>query len=217
MRNAMLLVVALPVLSATACADFDATCWRYQKRVEGPSQSGYYALQLDAEVLAGADPSLSDLRLVTDAKAEQPYELRVESDQQRLEPVPVRPYNVSRVPKRGRRFEVDLGAAERMTSQLTIESPDRDFRYQVTVEGSPDSREWAVLRKDGAIFDFRGDAQARSMLVNVPETTFRFLRVTVHDTDAHPFTVSGVEIARVSQPARRQELKAVSVSVQQVG
>jgi len=193
---------------AHACADFTPRNWRFRKAVEGPDQPGFYALQLDPQVLAGADLGLSDLRLIASDGSERPYELRTESAQQSVEPVTARLYNLSRVPDLGTRFELDLGTSEEMTSQITIDSSSADFRYQVTVEGSPEGRRWAILREGGAIFDFRGDVSARSMMVLVPQTNFRYLRVTIHDTGERPLKVTGATVAReVVRPARLLQLR----------
>ena len=105
-------------------------------------------------------------------------------------------------------------ASAKLTCRLSIDTPSTGFRWQVTVEGSPDAREWAVLRKGAAIYDFGGDVPTRSTLVTVPETSFRHLRVTIHDSDKAPLTVSGVRVERETRrPARRVTLKPVGTSI----
>jgi hypothetical protein len=210
---------ALPLmlLSAVASVSLAGTGqdrWLYRKEIAGPAEPGYYTLQLDPEVLASARSDLGDLRVVSQSGKEQPYSLGIERDEAGVEAVSARMYNLSRVPGRGTRFQLDMGSAGRRTTEITIETPGHDFRYQVTVEGSADEREWAVLRSDGAIFDFTGDVTARSTLVRLPETDFRYLRLTIHDPDARPLSVIGVSTRRdVARPVERVELKQVSQAV----
>jgi len=201
-------VTGITLLCAMHCrADFDAGAWRYVKTVSGPSETGFYALQLDREVLAHAQPSLADVRLVDAGGLERPCELRIASGQHSVEAVPAQMHNLSRVPGIGTRFELMLPTARELTSEVTIETPDRNFRYQVTVEGSADGRSWAVLRDDGAIFDFSEDVQARSTVVKLPQTTFRYLRVTIRDAAAEPVKVTGATVAReVVRPAQSVQM-----------
>lgn len=214
MRTSVYIATFLLLTGVTARADFTAKDWRYYKELSEPPAPGFCALQLDPEVLGGARPDLADLRLITQQGTEQPYELRVAKAKQSIRPLSAKMYNLSRARGKGTRFELDLGASGELTTQITLQSPDRDFRYQVTVEGSTDSREWAVLRKGGAIFDFSGDVHACSTLVKVPETSFRYLRVTVHDSDAKPFTVNGASVEReLKRPAKRIELRPVSMRI----
>ena len=204
--GASLLLLLVP---AAAWAGFKPAAWLYYKDVTGAQMPGFCALSLDPEALAAARADISDLRIVSDGKQEQPYELRLEQDQTSVQQVAARMYNQSRVPGQGARFELDLGATAQPVTQITIETPDQDFRYQVTVEGSNDAREWAVLRRDGAIFDFTGDVQLRSTLVKLPEARFRYLRITVHDAEARPLRVTGATVERAaSSPVHRTELRS---------
>jgi len=203
-------VAGITLLCALHCrADFEPSAWRYVKTVSGPAQDGFHALQLDPEVLAHARPSLADVRLIDESGVERPYELRVAAGERSVEAVPAQMRNLSRVPGVGTRFELALPTARELTSEVTVETPDRNFRYQVTVEGGADGRSWAVLRDDGAIFDFSEDVRARSTVVKLPQTTFRYLRVTIHDSDAEPITVTGAAVAsEVRRPVRSVAMDA---------
>lgn len=208
MRTVVLVITMAGLAALPAHADFDARLWRYSKDLSGPGERGFFALQVDSEVYAHAQATLADLRLVEAKSAERPYELRTEQGEQRREPVAARRYNLSRVPGVGTRFELDLGTRGKATTEITIDSPDRNFRYQVTVEGSYDARQWAVLRTDGAIFDFSGDVTARSTSVRLPETTFRYLRVMVADGAGSPFKVEGAHVERlIARPAERVQVR----------
>lgn len=209
-------VAGMMLLCALHCsADFDPASWRYVRTVSGPSEAGFYALRLDHEVLAHAGTSLADLRLIGEDGAERPYELRVAAGEHTVEAVPAQMRNLSRVPGVGTRFELALPTARELTTEITIDTPDRNFRCQVTVEGGSGDGSWAVLRSDGAIFDFSEDVQARSTTVRLPQTTFRYLRVTIHDTDAQPIHVTGASVTReVMRPARLVAIPNITPRVQ---
>jgi hypothetical protein len=215
-RPAVVLAALAALLTIAARADFSGPDWRYFKDLTGPQATGFQVVTLDPEVLASAQPGLFDLRLIGEDSAEVPYQVQAQTEERRVEPVAARLYNLSRVPGKGTRFELDLGPGGAATTDITINTPSANFRYQVVVEGSNDARDWAVLRADGAIFDFTKDVSARSTTVNMPETRFRYLRVTVRDAGGPPLKVDGASAAReVSRPAERAGLKVLTTSIRQ--
>ncbi len=216
MRTRAVITAFLLLVVIFAYADFTSRDWRYYKDLSGPLKPAVCAMQLDAEVLAGARLDLSDLRLITHQGIEQPYEVYIHRGKQRVQTYEAKMYNLTRVPGKGTRFELDLGTSGKPINQISIQSPDRDFRYQVTVEGSPDSRNWVVVRKGAAIFDFSGEVHARSTVVKLPETTYRYLHVTVHEADGRLLNVSGASAEQeIERRGRRIKLKPVSTRIVQ--
>ena len=205
----------MSLLGAVAArSDFDAQKWRYYREISGPIEPGFCALDLDANVMAQAKRDLSDLRVISGGTAEQPFEIRISRGESSVKPVSARMYNLSRVPGQGTRFELDLGRREKFATEVTINTRDRDFKYQVAVEGSGDSREWVMLRSDGAIFDFSGDVHSRSTLVKLPATNFPLLRVTIRDTERQRLHVTGAEVNQlISRPARRVTIKPKQMAI----
>ncbi len=187
-------IVVLSLLGAMFVhADFDVRDWRHYREMSGPAEPGCYTLDLKAAVLTRAKPRLSDLRVITTNGKEKPFEVRTSRGRSGVKSVDAQMYHLSRVPDRGTRFELGIGRREELATEITINTPGQDFRCKATVEGSD----------DGVIFDFTGDVEARSTLVNLPATDFPLLRVTVYDTAADALKVTGVTVRDfVSRPAR---------------
>ena len=214
----VLLGCAVLLAAQAAGAAFEVSQYRYLKAVTGPAQAGYYALPVDPEVVAGTEGVLGDLRLRDDLGREVQYRTWGYASGDEVESLPAKLYNLSRVPGSGTRFELDLGRKAKRTTQVWIDTPDRDFLYGVVVEGREGEERWAVLRRDGVIFDSHVDVSMQNLAVKVPETTFRYLRVTVRDTDRRPMTVTGARVERLGAVAPvlpPTELKLVSTTITQ--
>jgi len=209
-------VLGAVLLGALAAhGDFDARQWRYYKEISGVGAAGFYAVDLAPDVMARAQYQLADLRIISGEATEQPYEVRIDRGERTVAAVAAKVYHLSRVPAKGTRFELDLQTREKFIREITINTPDHDFRYQVAVEGSHDARNWAMLRDDGAIFDFSGDVRSRSTIVKLPETNFRYLRVTIRDTGEKPIEVTGAQVNKLLfRAARRVQISPVKERIE---
>ena len=90
---------------------------------------------------------------------------------------------------------VDLGSTGLPTNKLTIRSDQVNFYREVALEGSGDKPQWSPIERSGILYSyytpkFVGDKLALSY----PETTFRYLRLTIYNEDNSLLLIDGVEL-----------------------
>jgi hypothetical protein len=84
---------------------------------------------------------------------------------------------------------LDLGGSGRPTSRIDVRTTQTNFYRDVHVAGSNDLARWNGLRTSTAIYSFdtpRFVGSARS--IGIPESTFRYYRITVIDEDNPPLS-----------------------------
>ncbi len=160
----------------------------------------YYFLEIPDEVLGQTQPGLPDLRIYC-GEEEVPYALL---DAQALLTSVRRERAVIKnrgVDMRGNVvFEVEVPQS-RWINQIQLFSPDKNFICQVQVEGSQDGMAWVNLISDSIIFDLTKEHKNRRMEVNLPQTNFRHLRVTVLRDAKGTINIEGVEMTFVTPTA----------------
>jgi hypothetical protein len=91
------------------------------------------------------------------------------------------------------RLVVDLGSKGLPTHRLTIQTPQVNFYRSVTLEGSDDGRLWQGVLSRDVLYAYNTPKFAGDQLaVSYPETTVRYLRLTIHNGDDPPLPVTGV-------------------------
>lgn len=203
MRRVLSLLLGAALLAAPAPparAEMDVTAWQYARRISaGPP--GWAVLELDGPAWAGARPDLGDLRIVAAGKREIPWrELGAPA------PVPERfPVRISDVltdAAAGRTtFVADLGRAGTVTNRLSLRTTSRDFFKRLTFETSNDVGTWLPLGGETYVYDLTARGGGARLDAPYPETSYRYLRVTVQDLGTPPLAGLGAELQRHRAPA----------------
>ena len=91
----------------------------------------------------------------------------------------------------------DLGSKGLPTNRLTIQTPHVNFYREVVLEGTGDidAPRWSLIQRSGVLYSydtrkFVGD----KLTLSYPETTFRYLRLTIENEDNRPLPIDGVEL-----------------------
>ncbi len=89
----------------------------------------------------------------------------------------------------------DLGNRGLPTNRLTIQTPQVNFYREVTLEGTGDAPSWSLIQRSGVLYSydtpkFVGD----QLTLSYPETTFRYLRLTVNNEYNPLLPIEGVEV-----------------------
>ena len=89
----------------------------------------------------------------------------------------------------------DLGGKGLPTNRLAIRTPQVNFYREVLLEGTGDAPRWTVVQRSDALYrydtpKFVGD----KLTIRYPETTFRYLRLTINNEDNSLLPVEGVEV-----------------------
>ncbi len=186
-------LVALPLF-----ADLSQDSWKFFKPIvlpSGLSDGALVEVSPDVEVFANAAPLLWDLRVVeVDTSQEVPYKLLVERGEQRRSSIAVTIRDLGVVPLQYTTFVADLGKEGVLHNELEIQTPSRNFQRHVVVEGSSDSKTWALLQAKGQIYDFTIQERhftQRYVRVQYPDTTVRYLHVRILNDGEPPLEVTG--------------------------
>jgi len=161
------------------------------------SSPAYHFLELPDEVVSQTQPGLPDLRIYSNEE-EIPYALITDQEllaSARRERVQVLNKGIDSAGNLS--FEIEI-PQNRWIHQINFISPDKNFIYQVQVEGSRDEREWVNLLSDSTIFDLTKEQKSRHMEVNLPKTNFRYLRATVFRGVKGTLNLEGIELAYVN-------------------
>lgn len=187
------------LLAHVAYADFIGEEWKYIKDIEVPSGIGEHTLvgiELDSEVFGTAKSSFADLRIVSEEGFEVPYVLRSERGRRAVEKYSPEVFDLSFVDDSHTSFIVDFGESI-AHNEIIINTPSRNFRKTVTLEGSNDRDSWQTLTEEVEIYDYSLEFTARDTSVSYPESLFRYVRVTIDDSEGERIDVDGALAKRV--------------------
>lgn len=175
--------------------------WEYLAPIEGGPGvgSGYVTLDIPSGLFSYLKSDLSDLRVVND-DGEVPYVAAVERETQSILNIPARMFNLSTVPGDNTSFMVDLGQSGLFHNFVTVRTSSENFRRMAEVEGSDDASSWRMLNSKGQIFDYTvrdiSPVSVEYLSVPYPESTFRYLLVTIRDNGESPLKIHGAEVRR---------------------
>jgi hypothetical protein len=97
---------------------------------------------------------------------------------------------------------------------LRITTPSVDFTRRVTIEGSPDNREFVTIKENAYIFDFSTEHKTSGTEISYPETDYRYIRVTVWDDGEEPLEELGGEVSIVEET--EGELKTLESKIKKI-
>lgn len=154
--------------------------WPYYRELSLPDGDPALAeFLLDTEILGAARQDLGDLRLYDSANKEVAYALRILRDSVTVNDFEAHEFNRG---DRGMTAELslDLGATPAEHNQVEIQSAGENFRRNVDIDGSHDSKDWARLVSNVKIFHFSSAGRSASVrTVNYPVSRYRYLRIRV--------------------------------------
>jgi len=170
-------VVGLICVLLFPCAGFSGDKEASIERMVAPGGSGGNRLEVDVELLAGAENSLRDLRLLSAAGEEIPYLLL---DQPRVE----RKWKDGKIlplrrTKSSSGFEIDLGEVIRI-DRIRVEGLPAPFLKRVRIEAGGDRSRWTLLHEQATLFDLP-DEDLRLLELDFEPGEYRYLRVVWSD------------------------------------
>lgn len=187
MRGSFILTFLLLIgatLGASASPDNESPStghFKYLARVKtGGKTSELYRAEIPPEILGKIRADRGDLRLYDAAGKEVPYSVVVLDGKEEARTVAGREFNRSR--KEGESTEIvfELSDPTLEVNSVSIETPNRNFRYPVTIEGSADREEWRVIADKVSIFDFTEDVHIRKLDLEIPTSSYRYYRIRVY-------------------------------------
>jgi hypothetical protein len=170
-------VVGLTVLLLIPCGGFCGETEPSIERTVAPGGPGGNRLEVDVDLLAGAENNLRDLRFTSAAGEEIPYLLL---DQ----PAADRKWKDGKIlplrrTKSSSGFEVDLGELIRI-DRVRFEGLPAPFLKRVRIEAGGDRSRWTLLHEQATLFDLPDDG-LRLLELDFDPGEYRYLRVVWND------------------------------------
>ncbi len=214
----LLLVVAalLALVSSSAAADFSLRDWRYSKDIILPSelqQESLVEFVPDREVFAGAASGLADLRIIAGDETEVPYKFEVSKSEQKQTSFSVSLLDKGYVAGRYNIFTADLGSEGILHNEINIQTSSSNFRRTAGVETSNDGATWMKVAEQ-TVYDFtvkERNFTTRNTRVRYPDSTARYLRVTIADEGEGPLEITGATVFFVEETRAEEVLWPVSI------
>ena len=176
--------------------DAARAAWRYRRPVvlaDGARADGFMAVTIPPEVAERSQPSLADLRLVSDEGREVPYVLDIDVPRTaerrrsgRLVEAPIER-------RRWSAWVVDFDTATAF-DRLELDIDGADFSKRVDLETSLDGAKWTRVDGDAWVFDWpwRGRRIHDTAIEQAAPLTARYVRLTVDDVHSRPVVVRNV-------------------------
>lgn len=196
MRISLFVILAVVTLGLTVAAQTSLSLWPYYIEVTPEkSAAGMYDVIVPLAVFDKSGAELGNLRLFDSSNREIPYAIRVRKEVDEVEEFEGSLFNHAQVGSASE-ASVDLGEEPEEHNQVEIETMGTNFRRQVSIEGSDNSRDWRMLNNSGVLLSFKSENNAvESNRVSYPTSRYRYLRVRVQRdslTDTEAPRITGV-------------------------
>ncbi|MDP9337294.1 MAG: DUF3999 domain-containing protein [Acidobacteriota bacterium] len=181
--------------------------FKYRRAIQAPAPGGQHYFVVDETIWQHARPDLSDLRLYT-AEKEIPYKLAAESGGSETEQKQLRVLQPATVSGKTQ-FILDMSGLEEY-DRINLKLATKNFVAHARVEGQDDLRgpHWALLGTT-TLYDLSDEKLGSNTTLQIPLSTFRYLRVAV-DSSVKPADVqSGTAGITRAQKAVWRELAVV--------
>lgn len=213
-RVLMIFLVLALVLPNSVFANFQPENYKYLKQISSPD-NGFVIVELDSEVMEKTKESYEDIRLSgTDGK-ELSFQLLPPGRSKEESTITANLWdNVVRENEYSR-VTLDLQKNGILFNRLNLNVIfDRDFLREVTLEGSDDNYTWHLVGKDRI---FSVEPGIRDTEILYPNTSYRYLRVTIDSKGEKPLTISGARVGFIPvEPHLLTQVQGKITSLEQV-
>lgn len=164
----------LAVVLATSPA---ISYFKYQRQIETANESGQHYVVVDETVWQHALPDLEDLRLYSSGK-EIPYARRTMRGSSRTEQKAIRVLQPGTLGGKTQ-FLLDMSGVSEY-DRITLTLRTKNYVAHARVDGQDDAHgaQWATLATT-TLFDLSDEKLGHNSALQIPVSTYRFLRVTV--------------------------------------
>jgi Protein of unknown function (DUF3999) len=173
-------------VAAFLLASLSLGYFRYQRQVGAANSSGQHYVVVDESLWQHALPDLGDLRVYS-SDAESPYDLAVEWGSSQTEQKQFRVLQPGTVGGKTQ-FLLDMSGVSEY-DRIELKLATKDFVAHARVEGQddPHGAQWTTLGTT-TLYDLSGEKLGRNSTLQIPLSTYKYLRVTV-DSSLKPSDV----------------------------
>jgi hypothetical protein len=165
------------ILALILAASSSIPYFKYERPLNNANANGQHYVVVDETIWEHALPSLQDLRLYS-AAMELPYALTVEAGSYERDQKTLRILQPGRLAGKTQ-FLLDMsGVPEYDRVKLAIAAQNFVAHGRVEGQDDPHGNRWTVLGTT-TIYDLSDEKLGRNNTLQIPSSTFKFLRVTV--------------------------------------
>jgi len=170
---------------------------------------------LPPSVFDAARVDLADLRLYDAQLRDVPYALRVRSQVDTTEAVAAKEFNRVPGPSGTSQLALDLGEQPIEHNEVEIQTPGRNFRRRVLLEGSDDGEAWSKLAQRDLVHFPSGEKAFIDKTLSYTPSRYRYLRMTLSrdpQNDTEAIEIGTVIVRRRVKIPGELDVRAVAVS-----
>ncbi|MDO8482578.1 MAG: DUF3999 family protein [bacterium] len=202
--------------AAVAFADFKVSDWQFKKAVRIPvvTEARYVQVAVDKEIYAKST-NQSDVRIIDATGTEVPYQFVVKNSSGNEQYHSSRLLDLSTSAGQSS-FTLDLVGKGNIHDRITISTYSTNFRRQVLVYASDTNGGWRLLTDKGYIYNFtdkQANFSAGSGEVRYPQSTARYLRVTIGSGEGSAVSVSGAQVFRYDTRQAQEDGLSATLNV----
>ncbi len=147
-----------------------------------PGQPQLLAIQLDNAIYAHSAADFRDLRLLDQNGVETPYLLQKVASRQTVTQRIASPSEPAKLEKSGDQgivLTVALSRDAQPADGFSLITGQRDFEYDLAVQGSNDGQIWQTVLEHAAIFDYSRYMQFANHDVSLPGNSYRWFKIRI--------------------------------------
>lgn len=155
-------------------------------------EKGFYAIDLPWQVMGGAKPDLSDVRIVDETGQEVPYLLKEDRTQPAGSVFEDYPIGIR---TKGRFTEVTVETDGRPLSSFILRIKNADVQKTAVLKGSNDRKNWYAVKEHCPLEYPYGQMQTKADIkIDFPLSDYRWYLLSVNDSVSAPLNI--VQVGR---------------------
>ena len=180
--------MTLGLLAVLLLTSTSFSCFKYERELQALTSTGQHYAVVDETIWQHAGPNLGDLRIFEN-QTEIPYVLTIESGESETEQKECRVLQPGTLDSKTQ-FLLDMSSLSEY-DRVELKLKTKNFVARARVEGQDDAhgRKWTDLGTT-TLYDLSNEKLGHNYVLQIPLTTYRFLRVTV-DNLVKPSDIEG--------------------------
>ncbi len=176
----------------TVCSSAQTEGYKFYSRLDPIATSGFYNIEITPELSAHLKTDYSDLRIINGAGKWVPHVLRFPASERSNETLAM---NMSFTRAENTKISTTLliENSEEIISNIELIIRNTAAERFCTLSGSDDRTNWFVVNDSIMINPISKEKASTSKFrINFPPSSYKFLKITIHNNNKDPFDIKGV-------------------------